>query len=515
MAKRMSVYVRGYAPEIIKKNQTYLEEFFKTIAEPMKQRLEPFYSTPKKSSKIKPGLSKGAMKLNYNSLIPISFQMLQYVETRFNEAKKQFDKVPFGLWSLFPNASYQMSNIRIDNSTFKYMYHTAHPGEFKNRYIVPTHQKWNETINIDVLGKSIRIWSFTGSIITDGVSVGVQFQRPSRPGEIQTKEDNDEEARPKVDWKAKLRNAIAPLKQQIDQSQQTTLIFGIDGGRKNIMTIATKDPESGKASRTILPSKQYHLMLGTVNKAKKMKRLTKDVHINSTPKTTDPSIFLNHFNNTTTMVIDNQEAYFGKTYRKNKWDTFVNGPRIINSFINHTLMQAGFPLNNEKVPKKKRIKRKTYRDHGPNKQNPKSELKRNQKIRQSKRRKGILDIVDYPNSDKIPIFALGNAKFDSNMGVSDGSGSSCNQKAERVLKNKKGICVFEVSEYMTTKNCNQCHQPTNAHMRKGADGKRFKCWDTRLCYGIYQGTRNHKPRHLHRDGNAALNIRDNIIPFLV
>lgn len=519
IARKMAVYCRGYAPET-SKGKPYLLTEFKQLVDPMKNSLIPFYSTKRQPH----GLTNGALKAHYQQILPIAFQMLRFVENQFNELKSTNLVTPFRLWTLFPVASPHMCNIRIDNSTFCYMYHNAHFGEYSAKIKIPMPQKWHETINVAVLGKSPRIWTFTGSIITDGVSVGVQFERSFRPNEKVTKDDDDE-TKPKVDWKEKLLNEIDPLNRVIRQENKQPVVFGVDPGRKNILTITTNNIQTGKTSRTVLPSKQYHIMLNTRGKTKKLQRLTGDKEtITSSPKTTDSDSFLYFCKDSSLNVAKYKEGYFSKAQRKNKWDTKINGPRIINSFIDHTLMQAGFPPRNRPAPQKKRIKRKAHRANGSYPSQTHSHQQRHKQIRQSNRRKEVSMSIENNNETKVqstvnpfgmvPVLALGNAKFDSSMGVSDGAGSSCNSVAERVLKNKKGIHVFDVSEYNTTKNCNLCHQPTNSLLRKGNDGKRFKAWDTRFCQGQQNGISHHKPCHLHRDANAAKNIGDNIRPFL-
>jgi transposase len=524
MANRMSVFVRGHENASLaavkkNKNEPWLSEELRSVAQSMKQELEPYYyiGVDKKTKKSKNyGLTTWSIKQNFLYFLKLGHRLLKICEQKYNELKEANKGVknyytPFQLYSLIPNKDAHLSHIQIDTSSFGYLFYAYGNSGININSCRKPGVWYGKIFPNDALRKSRLTWRFDNFITTDGVSVSVNFRKirnlPPQP---------TSEKKPKVEtsthpWEQNAKEQLNSI------SDKEKLFLGVDPGRKFVMTICATHPDSGKTSRTKISPFQYNLMLDTYGKQTKLNKLcgysSSQSPDTTSSKTIDPNQVQDYVITKCNQVAKHPEGYLSETYRKNKWDTFVNKPRIINSFINHSLLQIGYPTK-QKRKRKKRINKKSANHHGPKKRKHRKQ-KRFVKVRQSRKKRFDENIQPSIDVGVLPVFAYGNANFDSAMATTDGQPASCNSLSAKVMQTRQDIKVIEVSEYNTTKNCNLCGNETDAFIEKhfNVQNNRFnyrKSWGTKWC----EGHGKHQPKHLHRDGNAALNIRDKLVSLV-
>ena len=369
LANRMSIYVRGFetssSSTIKNTTEPWLSEPLKQFAIPMKQRLEPYYwvSIDEETGKRKVvGLTSQSIKKNFLSFLQLDYDLLTFCESKMkNLGKQEFTKPNFKLWSLIPNKEAHLSHIHIDTSSFGYLYY-AYNSSKKTLSNSLKPEVWNQIYPNDALRKSRLTWRFDNLITTDGLSVSVKFRKIRHVCELTT---NFEEKQPTSNERKKFKSPksiqpawIQKAKPELDTiHNRSKLVFGVDPGRNYAMTICALHPETGEISRTRILPRQYNLMLNTYGKQDRLSKLCGFAQ--TTPpdttsfKTNDPVQLIQYISVRCKQVVEHPEGYSSDVYRKNKWDTFINKPRIVNNFINHTLLQVGYPVKQRTKNKKK------------------------------------------------------------------------------------------------------------------------------------------------------------------
>jgi transposase len=244
----------------------------------------------------------------------------------------------------------------------------------------------------------------------------------------------------------------------------------------------------------------------------------------TSPKTINVSLLMQYILSRCLYFVKFPQGFCGPLKRQIKWDTYINKPRILNNFIEHTLLQVGFPVK-QKLKRKNRIFKKATHPCNPKKKRKsqaKAKKRKQKSVRKSrKRRFGELKTPTLSDS-VVPVFAYGNAKFDSTMATSEGDMASCNSFAAKVMQTKQNIQTIFVSEYRTTKDCHMCgfeaDPISETYENKEGKLKNRSAWYGKRCSGNKtienENIWFHKPVHLHRDGNAALNIKGKLMDLL-